>query len=209
MTHHPTSHSPRPTPPRSHSDEVPDRSSPEPISALPMVLTLKLDAASFDRLNQLRQNYFPQHRNFLPAHVTLFHALPGEQEAVIRQTLHQSCARTVQFPLRLPTLRFLGKGFAAEIEAPDLLRLQHQLAIGWRNWLTPQDRQKYKPHVTIQNKVAPDVARSQYEQAAREWQLLHGLGEGLLLWYYKGGPWELVETFEFQPNATSGETALL
>ncbi|MEP0921019.1 2'-5' RNA ligase family protein [Leptolyngbya sp. FACHB-711] len=176
------------------------------IDALPLVLTLKLDSASFDRLNQLRQEYFPSHRNFLPAHVTLFHALPGNQETSIRETLQIACANTARFPLAFPTLRFLGRGFAAEIEAPELIQLQHQLMADWHSELTPQDRQKYKPHVTIQNKVSPEVAKPQYEQAARAWQPLSGFGEGLLLWYYKGGPWELVEAFEFQSNSPNGET---
>jgi len=176
------------------------------IEFLPLVLTLKLDGASFDRLNQLRQEYFPRHRNFLPAHVTLFHALPGEQETSIRDGLRDSCAYLHVFPLVFPTLRFLGKGFAAEIEAPELIRLQNRLAAGWYSWLTLQDRQKYKPHVTLQNKVAPDIARSQYEQAAKAWQPLSGAGEGLLLWYYRGGPWELVETFDFQPDLSERES---
>lgn len=173
---------------------------PSAIEFLPLVLTLKIDAASFDRLNQMRQEYFPRHRNVLPAHVTLFHALPGEQEQRIRDRLQDCRLKTAQFPLTFPSLRFLGKGFAAEIEAPALLQLQNQLAQDWQPWLTQQDRQKYKPHVTLQNKVLPQIARAQYEQAAIKWTPLNGKGEGLLLWYYQGGPWQLVEAFEFQTN---------
>ena len=51
----------------------------------PLILSLKLDQASFDALEVLRQQYFPRARNFLSAHVTLFHQLPGEQETQIKQ----------------------------------------------------------------------------------------------------------------------------
>lgn len=172
-------------------------SAPQSIARSPLILTLKLDDSSFDRLNQLRQTYFPRHRNFLPAHVTLFHALPGAQEQDIRDRLRSICAGVNRFPIAFPTLRFLGKGFAAEIEAPPLIHLHHNLAQGWRDWLTPQDQQKYKPHVTIQNKVQPDLARQDFQQLASQWQPLQGYGEGLLLWHYKGGPWDLAELFCF------------
>lgn len=177
------------------------------LKPLPLILTLKLDSTSFDRLNVLRQQYFPHDRNFLSAHVTMFHALPGEHELEIRETLKAICAHTAQFPVTFPSLRFLGKGFAAELEAPELVRLHQRLSTGWQSWLTPQDRQKYKPHVTIQNKVAPEIARAEYEQEARGWEPLQGSGEGLLLWSYRGGPWERVEAFEFLGDPSDSSKA--
>ena len=45
----------------------------------PLILTLKLDQASFTRLDALRQAHFPPERNWLSAHLTLFHHLPGDQ----------------------------------------------------------------------------------------------------------------------------------
>jgi hypothetical protein len=51
-------------------------------------LTLKLDQIAFAVLDDLRAQHFPREWNFLPAHVTLFHALPGDQEQAIAATLH-------------------------------------------------------------------------------------------------------------------------
>ncbi|WP_219898742.1 2'-5' RNA ligase family protein [Phormidesmis priestleyi] len=174
------------------------RSPDSPSTPSPLVLTLKLDAIAFDSLNLLRQQHFPPKRNFLPAHVTLFHALPGDQELAIRQTLQTLCQQTSRLSVRFPTLRSLGGGVAIEIESPKLIQVRNQLAQGWSGWLSAQDRQGYRPHVTIQNKVTSDEARGLYERLSQVWQPIEGSGEGLLLWHYRGGPWELADEFEFK-----------
>jgi len=161
-------------------------------SSFPLILTLKLDQTTFDFFNQLRQQYFPPERNFLPAHITLFHALPGDQHTNIYRSLQEVCCQTPVMSLTFPKLRFLGQGVAVEVNSSDLTRLQQQLAKNWQDWLTRQDRQGYRPHITIQNKVTADAAQQLHNQLAETWQPLEGRGEGLLLWYYKGGPWELV-----------------
>lgn len=163
----------------------------------PLILTLQLDEQTFKILNQLRQQHFPPERNFIPAHITLFHALPGEQEAAIRQTLRSQTAQTQPFSLHFATPRFLGRGVAIDLHSPELLRVQKQLADQWQATLTAQDRQRYRPHVTLQNKVAPSEARQLYDQLSRTWKPLQGYGEGLLLWQYQGGPWQLIEAFGF------------
>jgi len=166
---------------------------------LPLILTLKLDASAFARLDALRQAHFPPERNFLSAHITLFHALPGDQEAAIRQTLQSICAATPVIPLAFPTVRSLGRGVAIRVESPPLLLdLRRRLATTWHDWLGAQDRQRYQPHVTIQNKVTAEVARHLYAQLTATWGAFRGQGEGLLLWRYRGGPWEQVADFPFQ-----------
>ncbi|GFE70293.1 hypothetical protein CFPU101_29030 [Chroococcus sp. FPU101] len=67
-------------------------------------------------------------------------------------------------------------------------------------WLSPQDRQGYRPHVTIQNKVMPDEAQQLYNQLVSEWKPFNGFGEGLMLWHYQNGPWSLVREFSFMQN---------
>jgi 2'-5' RNA ligase len=163
----------------------------------PLILTLKLDAKSFDFFNQLRQQYFPPERNFLPAHITLFHALPNTQLEEIRQSLEEYANQTPPLFLTFPKLRFLGRGVAIEVDCPELIQLRQQLVDRWHHHLTRQDQQRYQPHITIQNKVPPDEARQVYEQLAKDWQPRTGCGEALLLWYYRGGPWELIEEFAF------------
>jgi 2'-5' RNA ligase len=149
-------------------------------------------------LNQLRQQHFPPRRNFLSAHITLFHALPAEQETLVRDTLTEVCQRTPTIPLHFNSLRFLGRGVAIEVDSPPLLALRRELAAAWQDFLTPQDRQGYRPHVTIQNKVTPDMARHLFEGLSSTWEPFEGHSEALLLWRYRGGPWEAAGEFGFE-----------
>ena len=109
----------------------------------PLILTAKLDADSFGFFDALRRKHFPPERNFLAAHVTLFHHLPDNETARIEADLKNICAEYKTFDLRFPTLRFLGKGTAAEIESAELLSLPATLAGKWKDWLTAQVKQKF------------------------------------------------------------------
>lgn len=60
----------------------------------PLILTLWLDDDAARHFNELRQRYFPRERNYLDAHLTLFHALPAVAEARIRADLDEICAHT-------------------------------------------------------------------------------------------------------------------
>lgn len=171
------------------------------IATPPFVLTLKLDQRSFDQLNALRQRHFPRARNLVPAHITLFHALPGDQAAAIEHTLEECCAQTPIFAVDFPSVRSLGKGVALDVHSPQLIAVRQRLAETWSVWLSAQDQQRYRPHLTIQNKVTPEAARELYEQIASTWQPIHARGEGLLLWRYLGGPWELARSFAFAPTS--------
>ena len=164
----------------------------------PLILTLELDPMTFAVLDQLRQQHFPPERNFLSAHVTLFHALPSEEETSIQQTLEQVCLETSTLVLEFPKVRSLGRGVAIEMDAPALVQLRNRLATCWIEWLTPQDRQAYRPHVTIQNKASSEAAQQLYRDLDQQWQPMKGQGEGLLLWTYQGGPWTLVRGFQFK-----------
>jgi 2'-5' RNA ligase len=156
-----------------------------------------MDPRLFDLVNRLRQQHFPPERNFLLAHLTLFHALPGGQLPVIRQDLLRLASVTRRFELQLPSIRFLGKGVAINVQSPPLLNLRNQVAGEWKHLLTPQDQQKFAPHITVQNKTEPDTARRLFAGLSQSWTAQTGTAEGLQLHYYRSGPWELVQTFSF------------
>lgn len=163
----------------------------------PLILTLRLDPSAFQRFDALRRQHFPPERNFIPAHLTLFHALPGEHEPQVREALREVCAQQAPLPLVFPRLRSLGRGVAVEVESPELMRLRQGLARRWGGWLGAQDRQGYRPHITLQNKVSAVAARELLERLRVSWTDVTATGDGLLLWHYRGGPWGLVEAFEF------------
>ncbi|AII50591.1 2'-5' RNA ligase family protein [Hymenobacter sp. APR13] len=171
---------------------------PEPTA--PLILTLALDADSQRFFDALRQQHFPPERNFLQAHLTLFHHLPGSDYARISQELAALVTTEQPLPLAVTGLRFLGRGVAYSLENNRLQVLHQQLQTIWQASLTPQDQQKLKPHVTVQNKVDPAVARSLHQQLTADFQPFEATGTGLQLWAYRGGPWEALQTFAFAAN---------
>lgn len=101
----------------------------------PLILSLKFDAASFERLDGLRRAHFPPNRNVLSAHLTLFHALPDEEMELVRATLDEICARTPVMKLRLPSVFSLGKGVAVRVECAELEAFRRELAARFGRFL--------------------------------------------------------------------------
>ena len=164
---------------------------------MPLILTLRLDETSFAELDMLRKSHFPANRNIVPAHVTLFHALPVAEEPVIAADLEAECSQTPTMNLLFASLRFLGNGVAVEVGCDALRDVRKRLFSKWRPWLGRQDRAPYRPHVTIQNKVPADEARRTFDALVDAWRPLSGLGTGLQLWRYRGGPWEPLAEYLF------------
>lgn len=167
------------------------------IDAPPLIVTLALDAESFAWLDALRQAHFPPARNFLKAHLTLFHKLPGGEAEAVGAVLRAVAADVEPLPLVFAEPMFLGRGVAVRVESAALHAVRARLAQRWRAWLTAQDRQGFRPHVTIQNKVAPERARALHADLAAGWAPRTGTGPGLVLWRYLGGPWAHVEDVAF------------
>ena len=145
------------------------------------------DQAWFDAL---RREHFPPERNQLDAHLTLFHHLPPSAAPELKQRL-ATATRGVPAPqARVGGLMSLGRGVAFRIEAPELVRLRAELADAFAGLLLPQDAGGWRPHVTIQNKVAPPVAKLLLAELQRGFQPRNVEIAGLAAWWYRGGPWE-------------------
>ena len=174
--------------------------------AAPLLLTLLLAEPAQSVLQALRARHFPAMRNIVPAHVSLFHALPGNQLAPIERRLRGLDATAPAILVEPP--RSLGRGVAFPLASPDLVVLRGRLADAWSEWLTPQDRERYRPHVTVQNKVTPEVARATLARLAEGFVPWPTEGAALLLWRYLGGPWESVARIPLAPAGASGTIAL-
>lgn len=164
----------------------------------PLIVAAKMDASSFEFFDDLRRRYFPPERNFLAAHITLFHHLPGDEIATIENDLESAASDCGQIELAFTGARFFGRGTAIEIDAPGLFAVRRELAGKWEKYLLPQDRQRFKPHITVQNKTAPDEAKILFEKLKADWQNRKGSAVGLHLWHYLGGPWQLANEFMFR-----------
>ncbi|MGO4523395.1 2'-5' RNA ligase family protein [Microvirga sp. 2MCAF35] len=166
-------------------------------TAAPLILTLQFDERSFAFFDTQRRRYFPPDRNLIPAHLTLFHALPGEHLPQIEQDIEAISSPYRPFTLDVTGLRPLGRGVAYALASTELAQLRRDLALHWNDWLKPQDRQNHQPHVTVQNKVHPSAARALLEELSDSFQPFQAEAVGLELWWYRGGPWEKVRSFGF------------
>jgi 2'-5' RNA ligase len=167
----------------------------------PLIVTLALEQQAQERFDRLRRAHFPPERNHLSAHVTLFHALPGEHEEQVRLDLAEQAQRA-PFPLRVSGLRSRASSSAARTYATPRPRLRERLRQRWEPWLTPQDRQRHSPHVTVQNKVAPERARALLEQLQAGFEPYDVGAQALALWRYLGGPWEPLGAYPFAGSST-------
>lgn len=163
----------------------------------PLVLTAWLDDSSFDVFQAMRQRHFPPARNHIPAHLTLFHHLPGADIGWITQELQRTARNLAPLEGRVTRLRFLGRGVAYDIDCLAIERLRDGLSAIFSQVLTPQDRQRIRPHVTIQNKVPSAEARALFDELSADFQPFPLTIRGLLLWHYRGGPWDEAGRFPF------------
>lgn len=164
-------------------------------AADPLILTLGFDPVSFQRLDGLRRAHFPPRLNLIPAHLTLFHHLPRDRLAEVTQQIETIASTTPAFEVRFTALRKLGRGTALHVEAPELIALRSRLAKAFADHLTPQDRQGFRAHVTIQNKVTLAEAAALHDLLNATFQPWSATAEALLLWWYRGGPWEAADAF--------------
>jgi hypothetical protein len=161
----------------------------------PLIVSAVLAEPAQSALDALRARHFPPERNHLAAHVTVFHALPGERESLVADALAAAVEREAPAAVVGPA-RSLGRGVALRVEAPDVLGWRAAVVERWAGWLTPQDRGKRELHVTVQNKVTPEAARTLlHDLAARP--IEHTRVVALALWIYDGGPWLPAGTFPY------------
>ena len=133
----------------------------------------------------------------MPAHLTIFHALPPSAEIELRARLAQA-ARSAPPQASIAGLMDLGGGVAFRVVSPDLDRLREELAADLHGLLGAQDSGGWRPHVTIQNKVAPKVARSLIAELERGFAARLLAISGLGLHRYLGGPWETLGVYPFR-----------
>ena len=156
--------------------------------APPVVVTLVLDPVAQEFFDVLRRKHFPAHRLVVGAHLTLFHALPGEALATFVQDAREQVPQA-PFAVDVQGLRSLGGGVAYALESEVLTRLHRHLQRQWSDVLTRQDAQPLRAHVTVQNKVPAETARQTMLELAAVPRPERVTALGLRFWHYLGGPW--------------------
>lgn len=156
----------------------------------PLIVTATLPGDVQTWANHLRESHFPPERNYLSAHVTLFHALPSSVLAEAKALLARLAGETAPVPARIDAVMGLGRGTAFRIHCPAMLDLRAEIAEHFHGMLTAQDQGKPRLHVTVQNKVLRAASIALQQQLAAEFTPRDFAFAGFALYHYRGGPWE-------------------
>lgn len=162
-----------------------------------LIVTGEIGQPDLGWLEGLRRAHYPPERNHIPAHLTMFHALPPSAENEAQSRL-KALAKEPRPTATIDGLMDLGGGIAFRIVSPDLESIRRELSEDFRGLLSAQDSGGWRPHVTIQNKVAPKVARALKQALEKDFRPRSLLISGLGLHRYLGGPWERIGIYPFR-----------
>ncbi len=164
----------------------------------PIIVIATMGAADQAWANNLRSLHFPPERNFLDAHITLFHHLPPSS---LGELTTRIASLTKEYPAPIAHISGvinLGRGVAFRVECPEILAVREDLADAFHGMLTPQDMAKPRLHITVQNKVEPAKARALTAQLEATFVPRSLLITGLCAFHYRGGPWSPIAQWKFR-----------
>lgn len=162
-----------------------------------LIVTAALGAEDFAWLDRQRRAYFPPERNQLSAHLTMFHALPPSAEEEAGRVLAREASAAAP-RATIAGLMNLGRGVAYRIVSDELEAVRRSIAEHFHGFLTAQDAQGWRPHVTIMNKAEPAAAKAVLRELERDFAPRPLKIAGLELHRYLGGPWERLGKWSFR-----------
>lgn len=148
-------------------------------------------------LQELRRAHYPPERNRVPAHLTLFRQLPPSIESELATRLARFAASPPPVA-SVAGVMDLGEGTALRVESDELMRIREELTEIFHGLLTPQDQAAWRPHVTIQNKVARREARALQKQLRATLKPRPLAIRAFAAWRYRDGSWEPIRTWPFR-----------
>lgn len=162
-----------------------------------LIVAAELGKADFAWIDALRRRHYPPERNRVPAHLTLFRSLPPSAEEEIRRSLSRAAAEA---PPEAETggIMDLDSGVAIRIASAELDVIREELASDFRGLLTAQDMGRWTPHITIQNKAEPRLARALVREMRGSFEPRPVEITGLELIRYVEGEWERVARYGFR-----------
>lgn len=162
------------------------------------VLTLHTDPEHAERMTTLRKTNFQ--RMLVPAHICLFHALPGSQIGKIKADIQSLTKRTRPFAIYTDKAYKFATNNGVGVNVSNVRpvrRLQRSLAKRWSEFLSTQDSRTFRPHYTITSKVSEDEAEEAFQRISEDFQSSTGEVDGLALFKYDNGRWCNEQVFRF------------
>ena len=164
----------------------------------PIIITAEMGKVDQALANGLRRAHFPADRNFIDAHITLFHHLPPGHLPVVKSRLAALVADYSAPVAQLTEVMLLGNAVAFRVDSPELLAMRAELANAFQGLLIPQDQPTPILHITVQNKVDPPVAKALQAHLSETFRPRPLVISGFAAHYYRGGPWEHVGRWSFR-----------
>lgn len=165
-------------------------SSAPPPDRRPLIVTAWIDPDDLRPFSRLRTRFFPAERNYLDAHLTLFHHIEPDDRQAFMDYARECLADVPAFTAEVLPPFALGGGVAYGVEAKGMRALRQPLRDAFRNRLTAQDARPWKrPHLTVQNKVDPATADRLLRHLTHHFTPCRLRIRGLSFYRYDGGPW--------------------
>ena len=166
--------------------------------AAPFIVTAELPGDVLAWADALRRAHYPLERNKLAAHVTLFHSFAPSLAAELQRTLGRIAGTFGRPAARIEGLMPLGTGTALAIHSPAMLALRAEIAEHFHGALTVQDSHAPRLHITIQNKVAREVATALQRELSATLQPQDFAFTALGLHLYRETHWDSLGSWPFR-----------
>lgn len=164
----------------------------------PIIITAEMGKTDQGWANALRRTHFPPERNYLDAHITLFHHLPPSHLPEVRAMVSRLTSECPPPQAALTGVILLGRGVAYRVDSSELLAIREEMANAFRGLLIPQDQARPRLHITVQNKVEPSVAKALHSELEADFEARPLTITGLSVYYYRDGPWEPIMRWAFR-----------
>jgi hypothetical protein len=164
----------------------------------PFIVTADLPPDILAWADSLRRAHYPAHRNKLEAHVTLFHSFAPSLREELRGVLARMAGEYAPPEAQLNGIMRLGGGTALAIESPGMLLIREHIAEHFHGALTAQDSHAPRLHITIQNKVSRQEAKTLQQELSAMLQPRKFAFRGLGLHLYRETHWEALGRWSFR-----------
>lgn len=174
---------------------------PDPLSRTPpapFIVTGELPDDVLAWADGLRRAHYPPERNWLKAHVTLFHSFAPSLKEELPRYLSAMAAEYAPPTAEVTGLMDLGGGTAIAVRSSGLLAVRQRIAEHFWDMLTRQDKGGKRLHITIQNKLERRDASALQRSLEPVLPHPHFRFTGLGLYIYRNPHWEAVSTWKFR-----------
>ena len=160
-----------------------------------LIVTLKIEANRQVFFEEKRKFYYPNYCNFVPAHLTYFHAAPNNE--LFLNSL-KAVADIQQILMETECILPFNNGMAYAAKNDYLQRLHAVLQQNFIKDFSGKDRKIWKPHITIQNKVTTYKAKKNYQELSANFEPFTFKAEGFNVYEYANKKWVFKFFIPFQ-----------